>query len=129
MSEKRIDVVLDVLTQESTEFTNDPVDANKIVRRISQTGVKEITRLQMQVLGGSTVETVPLPDSETHYVIIYSDRQVKVQINGSDTPFSVIPVTSGKKSPVFFSKGLFTEVTVQNDETDTANLDVILVKL
>ena len=129
MSTKRIDITLDVLTQESTEFTNDPADCIKVIRRIEQDNVKEITRLVMQVLGGGTVETVPLPDAFAHYVIIYSDRTLSLTINGADTPFNLIPKVEGTKAPVFYAKGSFIELIVQNSGTETANVDIILAKL
>jgi len=125
---KRICVTLDVLTQESASFTNDPADANKIIGRIEQDNLKEITRLQMVVEPSSTVETVPLPDSCAQYIVIHTDQTVSVIINGSDTPFDLIPKVAGTKAPVLYLKGQFTQLCLQNLGSVDANVDVILGK-
>lgn len=125
---KRIDVTLDILTQESIEFTNDPADANKVIHRIQDDEVKEITRLQMVVEPSATVETVPLPDACANYIAIYSDQTVNLTINGSDTPFDLIPKTPSKKTPVFYAKSNFISLCVGNLGSSDANVDIILAK-
>jgi len=129
MANKRICVTLDVLTQESTSFTNDPADANKIKSRIEQDNLKEVSRLQMVVEPSAVVETVPLPDASAQYVAIFCDQTINITLNGSDTPFNLEPKVAGTKAPVFYSKGQFTEIKLGNAGSVDANVDIILGKV
>lgn len=122
---KNLDIILDLLSYEGST-TNDPVDAIKVKNKSQETEITSITRQEFQVADGTTALSIVLPDADSDYLVILTDREISINLNGWATALTLKPRAIGKKTWVYYTKGSITGLTVSNASGGTANIDIIL---
>lgn len=125
---KPLRLLIDFLSYEGTP-TNDPQDAIAMKRKVEETDVEEVIRLQTQIPATTTDQAITLPDANTDYLIICVDQQVSIKVNGSATAMTLNPKSAGKKTPVFMWRGDITALTITNAGSNPANIDLIAANI
>lgn len=125
---KPLRLLIDFLSYEGTP-TNDPQDAIAVKRKVEETNVSEVFRHQIAIAASTVDQAIDLPSDSADYLIICTDRQVSIKLNGSSDAIVLNPKTAGMKTPVFMSRADITELTVSNAGADAANLDIVAVNI
>ena len=126
----RMTLLVDLLAHDNEAPTNDPADAIKVRKLIEESSVTEVSRHFPRVISdGATDEVVILPDPTTDYLLILTDQQISVKLNGSSDPQVLKPKAAGSKTPVMLIRGDITGLTVSNSSGNDANMDITLVKI
>lgn len=126
---KPLRISIDFLSYEGT-ITNDPQDAISIKRKVEESNVSEVSRLQTSIPASTSNQSIQLPDSSTDYLLLFIDRELRIKLNGSSDVITFYPKTPGTKCPVFFIRGNITALSVTNpSSTDAVNLDFIAVNI
>lgn len=126
---KFLDLQLKFLSYDSSAESNDPADAIKLSNKIQESSVTEVFRIQTQVADSTTDQAVTLPDVATDYLIILSDREISVKLNGSSDSQVLKPKTPGKKCLVLMIRGTVSGLSISNASGSPANLDLIMVNI
>ena len=122
---KNLDIMLNVLSYEATSPTNDPSDSIKIQNKIQDVNLTDVFRLQMSVADGVTDQAIAITSSDSEYLVILTDRQVSIKLNGSFDSLTLSPRANGKKTFVFYQKGTISELTISNASGSAANIDIL----
>lgn len=126
----RLKLDLNLLVYDSTEQSNDPADAIRLKKSVEESDVSEVTRLfPIKIDDGAVDQAVALPDATTDYLILLTDRQISVKLNGSATALVLKPKVAGKKTPVMLIRGDITSLTVSNASGAAANVDMVAVQI
>lgn len=121
---------LEFLAYDNVDPTNDPADAIRLKKRVEEKDASEVSRNFPVVIPDTTVDLViPLPDPATDYLILLTDQEVSVKLNGSSDAQILKPLAAGKKTPVLMIRGTISGLTVSNASGAPAKLDVIAVKI
>ncbi len=120
-----LNVILDILAYEGSP-TNDPADAEKIKNTVNETTVTSTTRYKLQVADSVTDQAVALPDPSSDYLVILTDRDISIKINGSTTALVLKTRANGKKTFVYYTKGPISALTVSNASGAVANIDILV---
>lgn len=126
----RLTFLVDLLVHDNTNPTNDPADAIEIRKKVEESAVSEVTRnFPKKITDGTTDEAIELPDANTDYLLILTDQEVSVKLNGSSDAQVLKPKAAGVKTPALFIRGDITGLTVSNSSGQDANLDITLVQI
>lgn len=125
---KPLRIILDFLSYEGT-LTNNPQDAVAIKRKVEESNVSEVTRLQSSIAPATVDQAITLPDSTSDYLLLFIDRQISIKLNGSSDALVLKPKVAGTKTPVFLLRGDITGLTISNAGADAANIDLIAVNI
>lgn len=120
-----LNVILDLIAYEGTP-TNDPSDAEKIKNTVNETTVAAITRYKLQLADSTTDQAVALPDPNSDYLVILTDRDISAKVNGSATAVALKTRANGKKTFVYYTKGPVTGLTLSNASGGIANVDILI---
>jgi hypothetical protein len=121
---KNLDLILDLLAYEGSA-TNDPKDATKVFNKTQETEIKGLVRYDYQIGDGTSDQAVVVPNP-TDYLVILSDREISIKLNGWTTSLTLKPRANGKKTWVYFTKGSVTGLSVSNSSGAIANVDIIV---
>lgn len=125
-----LNVLIDILAYDSLTQTNDPADSIKAKQRLQESNFTAVTRLFPASIANSVVDqNIALPNNPSDYLVIFTDQQVSIKLNGISTPIVLNPQTAGMKTPAFFMRGVITSLTVSNASGTPANMDIIAVQL
>lgn len=125
---KPLRLLVDFLSYEGT-LSNNPADAVSIKSKVEETDVTEVFRLQTSIADQTTDQAISLPDANTDYLLIFTDTEISVKLNGSATAITLKPRSSGKKTPALVLRGDITGLTISNSSGGAANVDVIAVNI
>lgn len=125
---KPLRIILDFLSYEGT-LTNNPQDAVAIKRKVEESNVSEVTRLQSSIAPATVDQAITLPDATSDYLLLFIDRQISIKLNGSSDALVLKPKVAGTKTPVFMMRGDITGLTISNAGADAANIDLIAVNI
>lgn len=125
---KPLRIIIDFLSYEGSP-TNNPQDAFAVKRKVEESDVEEVFRTQKQIAPSTVDETVELPDDPTEYLLIFTDRQITIKLNGSSDEITLSPKSAGVKCPVLFQRGEISALSISNAGTDAANVDIIAVNV
>jgi hypothetical protein len=124
---KFLNLTVDFLAYDSATATNDPADADKIKRSISDT-ISQFSRPSLAIADATVDQVISLPAASCDYLLVFVDQIVTLKING-DAGKSFKPTASGKKTCVLVMRGAITALSVSNASGATANVDVIAAKI
>jgi hypothetical protein len=122
---KNLDLIFDLLIYEGST-TNDPKDAIKVHNKIQETEVQSNSKQQLAVADNTTDLVISLPDANSDYLIILTDRDISIKHNGSSTAETLKTRAPGKKTLVFYHRGPTTTLTLSNSSGAVANVDIII---
>jgi len=125
---KPLRIILDFLSYEGT-LTNNPQDAVAIKRKVEESNVSEVTRLQSSIAPATVDQAITLPDATSDYLLLFIDRQISIKLNGSSDALVLKPKVAGTKTPVFMMRGDITGLTISNAGAEAANIDLIAVNI
>lgn len=126
---KPLRLLIDFLSYEGTS-TNDPQDAIALKRKVEESNVTEVSRVQTVIPISTTDQVITLPDANTDYLILCIDREISIKLNGSSTALTLKPKAPGTKCPVFMMRGDITALTITNASAqNVANIDLIAVNI
>lgn len=125
---KPLRLTVDFLSYEGT-MTNNPSDAMSIKRKVEEADVSEVSRLQTAIAASTVDQSIALPDATTDYLLLFTDRQISIKLNGSSDAIVLKPKTAGTKCPVFLLRGDITGLTISNAGATAANIDLIAVNI
>lgn len=126
----RLNLLVDLLIHDNVNPTNDPADNIKVKKRVEESSVSEVTRnFPKKISDGATDEAIELPDANTDYLLMLTDQEVSIKLNGSGDALVLKPKASGTKTPVLLIRGDITGLTVSNSSGSDANLDITLVQI
>jgi hypothetical protein len=125
---KPLRIILDFLSYEGT-LTNNPQDAVAIKRKVEESNVSDVSRVQRSIAPATVDEAITLPDANSDYLLLFIDRQISIKLNGSSDALVLKPKSNGLKTPVFMMRGDITGLTISNAGTEAANIDLIAVNI
>lgn len=126
---KFFSLTLDLLSYDAAVESNDPADADKIKKTISE-NISIMSRSNpVSVLPAAVDQIVPLASGACNYLVIFTDQTITIKLNSDPNPLTLTPVVAGKKTPVFFQRGNITSLTISNSGATAANVDVISAQL
>lgn len=123
---KNLDLIFNLLEYEGTP-SNDPADVNKIYTKTSETQILSSSRQQIQIQLATVDQVVSLPDPNSDYLVILTDTQVSVKINGATLPTVLNPRALGTKTLCLFLSGPITSLTISNGSSTIANVDILIL--
>jgi hypothetical protein len=127
---KPLRFIMDFLSYEGVNPTNNPVDAISINKKVEEANVTEVARSQKSIPASTTDLALNLADGTSNdYLLILVDQIVSIKINGSATALTLKPKVSGTKTPAFMIRGSITSLTVTNAGTQVANIDFVSAKI
>lgn len=126
---KFLDLQLKFLSYDSSAESNDPADAIKLATKVQESAVTEVFRIQTSIPTATVDQAVTLPDAATDYLIILSDREISVKLNGNSDVQVLKPKTPGKKCLVLMIRGTVSGLSISNASGTAANLDLIMVNI
>ena len=125
---KILKLIVDFEASEGTA-SNCPADATKIKNRVEESSISGVVRFQGQISDGATDVNISIPDANSEYLLVFTDRELLIKLNGGSESLTIKPKISGTKSFAFYLKGDITELLVSNSSGDIANIDVISVNV
>lgn len=125
---KPLRLIVDFLSYEGT-MTNAPQDALAIKRKVEESDVSEVLRVQRTIDAGASDVSVTFPDASMDYLLLFVDQEITIKLNGSADAITLTPKTAGKKCPVYLMRGTISALTVSNAGATDANLDLIAVNI
>lgn len=125
---KPLRLIVEFLSYEGT-LTNNPTDAMSIKRKVEEADVTEVSRVQTQIAASAVDQAIALPDAATDYLVLFSDREITIKLNGSSDALTLKPKTAGTKCPVFVMRGTISALTISNAGATAANIDLIAVNI
>lgn len=125
---KPLKLIVDFLSYEGT-LTNNPADATQIKKKVEESDVTEVSRFQSVISDGTTDQAIALPDAATDYLLIFTDREVSIKLNGSSDALVLRPRANGTKTPVFVMRGTISALSISNASGGDANVDIISVNI
>lgn len=129
MANKPLDLLFKLLIYEGNE-TNDPADADKVYNRTQEETVSKFQRERGIIADADSKDYTPcLPDATVDYVVILTDRELTLTINGSATDITVSPRANGTKTIVYLQRGALTGLVAANASGADANVDMVFVKV
>ena len=121
----RLSLLIDFLAYEGQK-TNDPQDADKIKNSLELSDVDEIHRLKETIADTTVDRSIALPDSTTDLLLLFTDREISIKINGGQAE-TYKPKSNGCKTAVLLMKGDLTSLEISNSSGADAKLDIIMV--
>lgn len=121
--------VSDFLAFSDEKATNDPKDQTKIQSATEESSFKSLLRQKITVATATTDQVIPLPEVNSEYLLIYTDREVTVKLDGSGDSRTLKPKAAGTKTLVLMERGDISTLTMSNASGSDANVDIISVKL
>lgn len=122
---KNLDIIFDLLSYEGAA-TNDPADAVKIKNKINETQITSLSRQQLQILTATVDQAIALPDPNSDYLIILTDQDISIKLNGSSTVQALPARGNNLKTLVLYVRGPVTSLTMSNSSGKTANVDILV---
>ena len=104
--------------------TNNPQSVDSL-KNIVEDDYSELCRKRIKIDDATIDQSIQLSDGTANYIIISTDREITIKLNGSSDSLTLTPRKSGVKSIVYFSKGSFTSLSVSNNSGAECNIDVI----
>lgn len=125
---KFVDIQIKYSSYDAAASTNDPADADKMLLRVQESASSQVFRLQKSVPNSTVDAVIALPGSPTDYVLISSDQNISVKLNGSSDSQALNVKSAGTKCPVLYQRGALSGLLLSNASGAIANVDIILVK-
>ena len=125
----KLKFVTDFLAFSDSQATNDPKDQTKIESVTEESSFKSLLRQKIVVTDATVDQSIPVPEANSEYLLIYTDREITVKLDGSADARTLKPRTAGIKTLALMERGDISSLTVSNASGNDANLDIISVKL
>lgn len=125
---KPLRLIVDFLMYEGSQ-TNNPQDAIKIKSTVEESDVSEGLRRLESIADVTNDLAISLPDANSDYLMLFTDREISIKLNGSATALTLKPRANGSKTPVFLMRGDITALTVSNNSGAAANIDIVAVNI
>lgn len=121
-------LTIDFISYDSA-LTNNPEDAIKIKKSVSESNITEVFRRQESIANAVSNQVIPLPDVASDYLLIFTDQTITIKLNGSSDAITLSPKAAGTKTPTFVVRGIISGLTVSNASGNAANVDIIAVNI
>lgn len=126
----KLKLLVDFIAYTTSQPTNDPAnDSTKIKSSVEESTFTELCRKQISIADAVVDQSITLADTNSEYLILFTDQTVTIKLNGSADAITVNPKSAGTKTLGLMLKGSITGLTVSNASGSAANLDVISVNL
>lgn len=112
-----------------TQQTNNPKDVTRIQLLTEEASFSCFDRKQVKVADATVDQSIALTDSNSEYLLIYTDQEITIKLDGSADTRTLKPKSAGIKTLVYFERGDSTSLLVSNASGSQANLDILSVKL
>ena len=109
--------------------TNNPKDVDKIQLLMEESSFSCLNRQKIKIADLTVDQSIAIAEANSEYLLIYTDQEITIKLDGSGSARTLKPQTAGKKSLVFLERGDITSLTISNSSGSQANLDIISVKL
>ena len=106
--------------------TTDPQNSNKVKNIINDPYITGLTRQQLPIAAGTVDQAIVLPTATAEYLVVLTDQNISIKINGQPTAIVCKARIAGRKTLVFFNKGALTALTISNSGSAIANVDIVL---
>lgn len=127
MSKLTIDTSL--IASNDTQNSNNPKDVTKIQVLMNEGAFNCLNRQCLVITDSTSDQVITIPDANSEYLIIYTDQEVTIKVDGSNDIITLKPKTPGLKALCYLNRGDITSLTVSNSSGSSAKLDVVSVKI
>lgn len=124
MSVLKID--FNLIHRDSTTGNTASGDQCKIRNIREDSDIIGFTRLQIVITDGTVDQSIPLPGTTSDYLILLTDREVSIKINGSNDSQNIKPLINTAKSLAYFRRGDLTSLTISNSSGEDAYIDILI---
>lgn len=121
----RLDVLIDFLAFDNSQPTNDPADATKVRNRTTEDSIVGVKRCQISVPDSTVDQVIELPSANTEYLLILTDQEISIKLNGSGDSITLKPRAAGTKTAVYYSRGDVTALLLSNASGSAAKVDIV----
>lgn len=126
----KLKLLIDFFSYNSDKPTNDPSsDSTKIINLVKESSYNELCRKQVEIADAETDVNITLADAASDYLLLFTDQEITIKLNGSDDALTIKPQAIGTKTLGLVLKGDVTALTVSNASGNSASLDVISINL
>lgn len=126
----KLKLLIDFIAYRSKSPTNSPSDDSTQVKLLTQEAdFSELCRKQIDIADATVDQSVTLADADSDYILIFTDQEVTIKLNGSSDSITLKPKAAGSKTMCFMNRGSITSLSVSNASGNTASLDIISVNL
>ena len=125
---KSLKLSLDFQVIEGTQ-SNNPEDLTRVKGRAEESDVSELFRKQEAIPDATTDLAIALPDAASDYLVIFTDQEISIKLNGSATAITLKPKIATKKTPVTFLRGTISSLSISNASGAVANVDIVAVNI
>ena len=125
----RIKFNTDFLAFSDAIDTNNPKDQTKIQVVTEESSFKSLLRQKIVVADLVVDQSIPVPEANSEYLLIYVDQEVTLKLDGSANARTLKPSALGTKTLVFMERGDITSILISNASGNAVNLDILSVKL
>lgn len=122
-------LILDFVAYRDPRPTNNPKDATKLDVEYELNSFSELCRKSISVADSTTDQAVTLADPNSDLLIVSTDQEISVKLNGSSDSLVLKPKGSGVKTPALYLKGDVTAISVSNASGNSAQVDFISVNI
>ena len=122
-------LAMDFLAFSDTAKTNDPKDQTKIQSVTEESTFKSLLRQKIVVVDSTVDQVIPVPEANSEYLLIHTDQEITIKLNGSSDARTLKPLKAGTKTLAYMERGDIDAILVSNASGNAANLDIIAVKL
>lgn len=109
--------------------SNSPTNICKSSATVSETSTSKSRNIKEIITDSTVDQVINIPESNTEYLVIFSDQNISIKLNGSSDSIALNVKVPGKKTPVFMNRGDIDSLTISNSSGSSANLEVILAKI
>lgn len=112
-----------------TGSTNDPKDIDKIQLLTEEASFDCLNRQKIKIANLAVDQIISIAKANSEYLLIYTDQEVTIKLDGSSDSISLKPKSAGIKALCYLNRGDITSLRVSNSSGNEANMDIISVKL
>lgn len=126
---KRMKTTIELLAYDGAAQTNDPTDIDRIKLILEETSITEFFRRKEAIANATTDYAIIMPDAATDYLLLFTDQEISIKLNGSVTALTLKPKIAGTKTFGFYQRGTISAITLTNASGSVANIDLIAVNI
>lgn len=126
---KFLDLEVKYQSYENAAQSNDPADTDKVKSRVQESSVSQVHRLKSSIADATVDQVIALPANPSDYLLIFSDQNISVKLNGISTAIALKAKTPGTKCPVLVLRASISALSISNSSGNAANVDIILSKI
>ena len=119
----------DFLAFSDVEQTNNPKDQTMIKITTEESNFSALVRNKITIANSIVDQSISIAESNSEYLLVYTDQEITIKIDGSGDARVLTPSAVGIKTLCYFERGDISTMTVSNSSGNSANLDIITIKL